>query len=154
MGKTVKRVKKTTGTGFAIRLLVLILILFILIKHSIIFLIAGMLPAIVASIVDQSDGRILFRTVLATNTAGIARYMAELISQNNSREAVHYVMSDPGIWLVVYTSAAIGWILFLGCPKGVEMAMDMFSDNKVKALEQEQQKLEAEWGPKVTGHDM
>lgn len=151
--KKVRKVKKRKGNS-PIKVAVLCLGLIFLIKHSFIFLLAGMLPTIVASLVDQSEGRMQFKTVGCLNLAGMAPFLTELHVQHHASTAVQNVMGDPSTWLIVYSSAALGWLLVWLCPWLVKFSIEFFSDNKVKTIENEQQKLEEEWGSEIkTGSD-
>lgn len=129
------------------------LILIVILKHSFIFLLAGMLPSIVAWIVDRSRSKLQFRTVAAMNFSGVAPYMAMLIKQNNSTEAVQAVMATPEAWLVMYSAAGFGWGIVLFTPYFIRSAMNFFSDNKIHKLEAEQKELIEEWGTGVASDD-
>jgi hypothetical protein len=141
-----KKAVRPASTGFALKFIGISFILAVLIQHSFIFLIAGMLPAIVASIVDRSFSRYQFKTVASLNLAGVAPYLAELIEDKNSASAVQSMISQPGVWLVMYSCAGAGWLVAHLSPKLVRHVIEMFSDNKIFAIEKEQNKLIEEWG--------
>lgn len=146
-----KRKKKKSSSGYAIMLIIFSAGLIVLIKHSFIFLLAGMLPTIVASIVDQSRGKMQFKTVAALNFSGIAPFMVTLMHQGHAAPAVQTMMGDTSVWLTIYGSATVGWALVWFCPWIVRFSIEFFSDNKVKGIESEQRKLKEEWGDDVGG---
>ena len=126
----------------------------VLLKHSFIFLIVGMLPSIIALIVDRSQSQLQFRTVAAMNFSGVAPYMAMLWRQDNSSAAVQSVMADPNAWLIMYSAAAFGWGIVLFSPYFIRSAMSFFSDNKIHRIEMEQQELIEEWGAAVAADNI
>ncbi|MBI1274472.1 hypothetical protein GC177_00680 [bacterium] len=141
--------RRSPSKGFALKLIGVSFFLVVVIQHSFIFLIAGMLPAIVASIVDRSQSRYQLKTVAAMNFAGVAPYLAELIQQKNAASAVQGMISMPSVWLMMYGVAGFGWIIAIASPKMVRHVIEMFSDNKIFAIEKEQQKLLEEWGSEI-----
>lgn len=147
---TVKK-KRSNSSLFALKLTGISIVLIFLIKHSFIFLIAGMLPAIVAHLIDRTDIMYKFKVVAAMNFAGVAPHLSQLQSQNHSADAVRSIMADPMVWMVMYGSAALGWALVFLAPMITRATIEFFSDNKVARLELEQHKLEEEWGPEIGG---
>lgn len=146
-----KRRSRQEDFSFPVKLIGISLILVVFIKHSFIFLIAGMLPSIVVAIVDNSRSRFLFKTVAAFNFSGVAPYMADLMLRNNTASAVQEMVGTPTVWLVMYVAAAIGWMMVKLAPALIKAVMTQFSDNKVTKIETDQKKLIEEWGPEVKG---
>jgi hypothetical protein len=148
---------KKTSKGRFLVVLIFCIIMMVVLKHGFIFFLAGMLPAIVAYIVDRSENHFQFKTVGAMNLAGVAPYLSSLVNQGNSSSAVQLAMADANAWLVMYSSAAFGWALVFFMPLFIRSAMEFFSDNKIQQLQEEQKELIEEWGEEVAGetnHDL
>jgi hypothetical protein len=149
--KSTKKSSAGRGKFFSLRLLGLCLLLIFLIKHSFIFVIAGMLPTIVASIVDTSRSRSLFKAVAAFNFCGVAPYLADLLSRGNTSSAVQEMMFTPTVWLTMYAASGLGWAAVYLMPALAKSIVMQFSDNKVSKIEKEQKELIEEWGVEVKG---
>jgi hypothetical protein len=52
-------------------------------------------------------------------------------------------------WLVMYSAAAIGWLLYLGLPPLVSMFLRIHADQRTSSLRTSQAALVKEWGKGV-----
>jgi hypothetical protein len=52
-------------------------------------------------------------------------------------------------WLVMYSAAAIGWLLFLGLPGGVSMFRTLSARRRIYVLREQQKDLINEWGESI-----
>lgn len=129
---------------------VVIIALFIAALPSAILLCFGMLPTMCAYLIDRLPQRYATRCVGALNFAGCWPYLLNLWKDgHNMIEAVH-IMLEPLTWLVIYGSAAAGWLCFLSFPAVAWGLMDVFAGRRIAHLRKEQRKLIEDWGDDVT----
>jgi hypothetical protein len=114
------------------------------------FFALGMLPGIVAIIVDRGVGRFASKTVIACNFIGILPYLFDIGMTYERSLASKQLMAEPMTWLVIYGSSAVGWMLIWILPQITLMVFTLKADMKKKALKEEQVKLLDEWGEEVT----
>ena len=109
----------------------------------------GLLPTVVALIVDLTPGRYLMRCVAGLNISGIAPFLQQLWAGENNMSAALSIVADPFVWLAIYGASAIGWLLFLGVPGAVAITQSLNIERRVNALKQEQKDLLNEWGDSI-----
>jgi hypothetical protein len=114
-----------------------------------VLLVAGMIPTLVAYIVDQTPWRTLTLTVGPLNLAGTAPYCLLLWSGANTIQALGQYLSNVWVWLVMYLAAAIGWLLHLGMPLVVRFVLERALDRRKGRLLQLQSDLRKDWGAAV-----
>ena len=144
--------KKGSGLGSTFLIMVSLAALFFM-KTSFLFFIIGMLPSIVVYYSDRTPKRRLSKTVFYCNMAGVASYTVDLVYSGNSLDMFIATISQPMNWLIIYGSAAIGWVLVWFCPIMSELVIDGFQKGKVMQLENSQKKLIEEWGTEVQKRD-
>lgn len=151
--KALKQRKKRASVGIKWWHIALLLIagltLVVLIKHSFIFMLAGMLPSIVALIVDRSHRKDAFKTVTSMNLAGVLPYLYELWLQGNTVESVQNMVGQMEVWLVIYAAAGAGWIMTWFGPRASQVVMEMVALLQTARLEASQKHLVDEWGPEI-----
>ena len=144
--------KKTTQKKRGIRTVPMIIIglmLAFFLQSSFILLLVGMLPSVVAYFADTSRGRTTFRIVMACNLAGVLQFLTELVMQNNSASLLLQYLTDPVVWLMMYLSAAVGYILIRGMPFIVEFCYEMSNAARIARIQSLQNRLIEEWGPEI-----
>ena len=114
-----------------------------------VLLVVGMIPTIVAYIIDQTPRRTLTLTVGPLNLAGTAPYCFQLWFGVDTMHALGLYVSSVWVWLVMYVAAAIGWLLHLGMPVIVHFLLERSLDGRKAKLVVMQRKLRAEWGDDV-----
>lgn len=122
----------------------------VLLNVGFIFVMLGLLPTVVAYFIDDTPGRNLYKTVRATNLAGIIPIIAPVIGHEYIGTILQQTMADPMVWLRVYGAAAAGWILIWVCrwlAYGVQMTT---SEARIRILERTQKELVEEWGEDIT----
>lgn len=130
-------------------LLVLSLIGTVTMQHAFVFLLAGMLPSIVAGLVDTSRGRHIFASVGAMNFAGVFPPLFDILMQPNVANATVEKISDPAVWFIMYLAAAMGWVLIWLCPLVCQFILHTVYKGQIIRLEMQQKRLIDEWGPEV-----
>ena len=148
-GKKAKQ-KKSGSKLFTPLLIIFSLAAIVFIQMTYIFLIIGMLPSIVAYIVDKRPGKMAFQAVACFNLAGMLHYLAELVFiQGNDPGAVQQMMQDGTVWLTIFTSAAMGWVMIFALPYLMNTILAGINSGQVMRLESMQKKLEDKWGDDI-----
>lgn len=109
----------------------------------------GMVPTVVAFIVDVTPGRYACRCVAGLNVAGVAPFLHKLWTGPNDLATAIDIISDPFSWLVFYGASAIGWLLFLGVPNLVTTIQMLDGRRRANLLRDRQKRLVHEWGESV-----
>lgn len=139
-----KLTKRTT-----ILLIILSLFLIAFLRTGFIFFILAMLPSIVASFLDHSHSRSTFHTVFACNLSGTLPFIGQIIRNGGEQADVMAIMTDSLSWLVIYASAAFGWLLVFAAPVFATGLINMLHQGQITRLERMQRKIVAEWGHEV-----
>lgn len=145
-----KRKKRNFGWKAQIFLILLIL-LCVLFSSVAVLMIVGMIPTVVALIVDRTEGRMRAVTVGAINFAGCAPFMIEVFKRGNNLElAINYIV-QPRTIVVMYFAAAIGYVLDWALTGIVSSIMVQKQKRRLTAINEEKQQLIERWGDEVTG---
>jgi hypothetical protein len=129
----------------------LILLLFViasilLLKQSAMLLLIGMLPAIVALIVDTTARKSWAKTVFCFNFSGILPYVVDIyLGGSNSLSSLEESMGDMTMWLVTYGSAGAAWIVIWFCPIIMETWLRYYHQFRVEQHLKRSAKLDEEW---------
>jgi len=130
-------------------LLLILTFLLVIASPTMIVLFFGMLPSVVAYIIDRSKGKTATFCVGSINFVGVFPYMITLWTDKNTVDAAMTFVSDIFVMLVMYSAAAFGWLLFLAMPTVVSSFVLVLQERKVEKLRAEQKELIEEWGPEV-----
>lgn len=110
----------------------------------------GMIPTMVAYVIDRDPEKPAPITVGGLNFCGCLPYAIDMWKHGGgSISASLKLFTDPLSWLVMYGAAAVGWALFYGIPPAVANAEIMRSERRIDALKQRKVALVQEWGPDV-----
>lgn len=112
----------------------------------------ALLPAICAFAIDRSPGRYATISVGMLNLAGTWPFLLKLWTSGHTVVNAMTLILDPFAWLVIYSAAALGWLLYFSFPSCVSLCMSVFSGHRISQLRQNQKKLIEEWGPEVASH--
>jgi hypothetical protein len=128
-----------------------ILLLAVIALPVALLLLVGIVPSIVAYIIDHTPRRTLTLTVGPLNLAGAGPYCLQLWFGADTVRALGQDLTNVWVWLVMYSAAAVGWLLHLGMPLIVRFVLERAIDGRKAKLVQIQNKLRAEWGDEVEG---
>ena len=113
-------------------------------------LVLGLVPTLVALIVDRDPERYAAIAVAPVNFCGVLPLIMTLWQRGHDmREAVN-LLSDPLNWLIMFGAAAVGWAIFFAVPPVVASFLAQRNETEIKRLTEHQEKLVEEWGPEVT----
>jgi len=116
-----------------------------------ILLLTGLVPSMVAALVDRYRAKYLTRTVGFMNLAGLTPLVVQLWGAGHTMLGLADILSRPINWLTMYGAAGIGWVLFLGMPSLARVFVDIRADQLQRDLEARAAGLVREWGEEVTG---
>ena len=118
---------------------------------TILLMVIGMAPAIVAFIVDKRPGKVTARAIGYLNLAGCLPYAIKLWTGQNTISGVLLLVGEPSVLMIMYSSAAVGWMLsFIMTP--IMMAyLAVQHEAKARSIGKRQEELIKEWGGEVKG---
>ena len=149
---TEKSSKTSTFSDSSLKpLLWVILLSIILVKfpESIILFLVGLLPTMVAFIVDKSSGKCATLCVGAMNLAGIFPSIFKLWSGQNSFSQAIQIITDVFDLVIMYGAAGFGWILYVTIPSAVSALLNIIAQRRIARLRNLQRDLISEWGKDV-----
>ena len=118
---------------------------------SVIILVVGMIPTIVAYIIDLTPGRYAARCVAGLNIAGVVPFLNRLWGSTNDMAAAVNIVTDVYAWLAFYAASGVGWLLFSSLP-GIVASFKTYSARRhANALRGRLEELKEEWGDEVSG---
>jgi len=114
-------------------------------------LMAGLVPSMVAALIDRTRARYLTRAVGFMNLAGLSPLVMQLWGRGLTMIGLADILSRPVNWLIMYGAAGIGWVLFLGMPSLARIFVDIRADQLQQDLKTRAARLVQDWGDDVTG---
>ncbi|MBF0247507.1 MAG: hypothetical protein HQL36_05480 [Alphaproteobacteria bacterium] len=117
---------------------------------TMIVLFFGLLPAMVAYIIDRTPHKSAAITVGSINFIGVFPYVMQLWFDINDVSAAMDIVKDLFALLVMYSAAAFGWLLFLALPTVISSFVVVMHQRKVAQLRGQQKDLIDEWGAEVS----
>lgn len=119
---------------------------------TVLLLMVGMAPTLVAFfIVDRNPAKYKTRAVGYLNFAGCLPYALDLWRSGGvwDFENLFAIIADPFALLVMYSTAAVGWIVLFTTPPVVAAYLAVTSEMREKTLTARQKELIAQWGRNV-----
>lgn len=152
MGKN-KRARGRSGSAKKNALFIVCAVLGILVAAlpTVIVLCIGMIPTVVAYIIDTTPGRYATKCVAGLNIAGVVPFLDRLWMSTNDVYSAIGIVTDVFAWLAFYVASGIGWLLFMSLPGIVASLKTYNATRRVNSLRERLVELEQEWGSEVTG---
>lgn len=119
--------------------------------YAVIILLFGLLPGLIAVIIDQEPNKFISKIVLSFNFSGIVPYLIRIIAEGSDKGnklAINLII-DPRTWMAIYGAAAFGWFVYWIFPQIAIMYSNITTQLKVKQLEKELSVLAEEWGEEI-----
>ena len=116
---------------------------------SMIILLFGMLPTLVAFIIDRSPRNYAMYCVGGMNFSGVFPYLLDLWTGNHDINSAIDILTDVFSLLVMYSGAGFGWMLFMAIPPLVGAVMTVMSERRLAHLQDKQKVIIEEWGEDV-----
>ncbi len=127
----------------------IVALLFSLISpYSVILVLFGLLPSLIAMIIDPEKDGCIWKMVTLFNSIGILPYLIK-ISKSSGSAFVLEIIINPQTWMVIFTAASIGWILYWIFPQIAVLIKDLKINAKIAKLEKELDDLAKEWGEEI-----
>ncbi|KAA0593240.1 hypothetical protein J2848_005350 [Azospirillum lipoferum] len=143
--------RKKKKKGGALTLILLIVPAALIVLPTTILFGIGMIPTIVAYVVDRDPDKSAPITVGGLNFCGCMPFAIDLWKHQHTIGAAAKVFADPLSWLVMYSAAAVGWGIYYGIPPMVAGMEVTRAEKRVEVLKQKKVALVQEWGPDVAG---
>lgn len=118
---------------------------------TVIILLVGMIPTVVAYIIDLTPGRYAARCVAGLNIAGVVPFLNRLWSSTNDLPAAIGVVTDVYAWFAFYAASGVGWALFVSLPGFVASFKTYSAKRRANVLREHLGELKEEWGSEITG---
>lgn len=115
-----------------------------------ILLAIGLIPTIVAFMVDRMPEKYLPITVGATNLAGIVPAGFELWTGGHTNQHAIQVATDPFNMATMWGAAAVGWAIYFTIPSLIASMVNFRNRSQVSRLQKKQRALVDEWGSSVS----
>ncbi len=128
--------------------LVIVASLLVIALPTMVILFFGMLPSVVAFIIDRTKGRSAAITVSGINLIGVFPFIMDLWKGGNTFDQA-LNMLDVFTMLIMYSAAGMGWLLFMTTPTIISSFVMVLQQRKIANLRGQQKNLIEEWGPEV-----
>ncbi len=133
--------------------LVIAVLMLVVALPTIIIIVAGMLPAIVAYITDKSKQKYAALSVGSMNFCGVFPALYEIWTGSHTFDSAISLLTDPFSLMIMYSAAAFGWIFFMSIPTVVSTFLTVMAQHRISHLREVQKRLIAEWGEEVQPSD-
>ena len=136
---------RKSGMAFVLGLAVLL----VLSPASLVVLLIGLLPTVVACVIDRERGMPLAISVGALNSAGVLFFVLDLWSGTGGFGAAFAIVTNVFDMAVLYGMAAIGWIIYLSMSPFAATYLSVSQDMRLQKRMRHQESLIEEWGESV-----
>lgn len=109
----------------------------------------GLLPTLVALVVDLNPRKYAARAVGFLNIAGTLPFLFKLWFGTHSLVAAMKILTDVFAWLVIYSAAAMGWLIYMGMPQVAGFLMELNASRRIRRIEARRSALIREWGEDI-----
>ena len=128
---------------------ILLVALGLVFVENVIVIGVGLVPTVVAAVIDRRPERFATFSVAAMNLVGVVPFLLDLWEEGSTMENALEIISDPFYWLSGYAAASVGWLIFFSMPAVCGVIVKMRHDSKVESLRKYQEDLIEEWGREV-----
>ena len=116
-------------------------------------LVPGLVPTLVAVLVDRGRPRYLGFTVGAMNCAGVLPFLLVLGNGSVTIAAAAALLAQPFTWVVAYGAAAAGWVLSAATPALARFCLELQAAQRGRAIDALARAICTEWGAEAAGAD-
>lgn len=113
---------------------------------TVVLVIFGLLPTIVAWVVDRSEQKYAMWCVFGMNFSGLLPFLMDIWFKDHTIGAAIAILTNVFDLMVIYSAAAFGWMLYLSLPPVITTFLTVISDRRVTVLKGNQQTILEEWG--------
>lgn len=115
-----------------------------------ILLCGGLLPTLIAAIVDDRPVRTAWLTVGAMNFAGLVPAVFDLWHVGHEIPNALNILIQPKTIILAYSAASIGWLIYFHVPRMIMGFLVLRARNRLNDIEKRRQELMRKWGTEVT----
>ena len=116
---------------------------------TVIMFFLGMLPSLVAWVIDSSKEKYATCCVSGLNFSGLFPFLMDVWFVNHSTDMAIRLVTDVFNLVVIYGSAALGWVLYVAVPPVITTFLSVAAQTRLKLLKTTQSDIIEEWGEKV-----
>ncbi len=109
----------------------------------------GMLPSIVAYVIDNTEEKYGTFCVGGLNFCGVFPYLLEIWGGDHSVDVATRMLTDIFTLAVMYGAAGMGWAIYLSLPPVVSSFIQVLNQRRLGTLKQIQRQIVVEWGEEV-----
>lgn len=142
---------KKKGRSRMLTLLLLLLPAALVVLPTTMIFSVGMIPTIVAYLIDRDAEKPAPIIVGGLNFCGCMPFAIMLWQQGHGMSVAMKMLANPVTWLVMYGAAALGWAFYYGIPPAVANAEIRSAEKRVEELRMKKSELVQQWGPEVAG---
>jgi hypothetical protein len=135
--------------GLTVPLIGLTVIGLVLLPTTVVLL-AGMIPTLVAWIIDREEEKYAPITVGVMNLCGVLPGLLDLWKSGHRLGVATDLLMDPFTLLWAFGAASVGWAIHLGIPPLVGLWHAWRTKTRIDELEDRKSRLVAEWGREIT----
>jgi len=155
MGKPpapVAQVPASAGRGLRriVWILLCLVALLVISLPTVLLLLFGMLPTIVAWVIDRSKQKYATFCVCGMNFSGVFPFMSDIWFKDHSTDAAVRILTNVFDLMVIYGAAAFGWMVYVAVPPVITQFISAMLQKRVATLRDQQQKIVEEWGEGVS----
>ncbi|OFX10625.1 MAG: hypothetical protein A2516_07755 [Alphaproteobacteria bacterium RIFOXYD12_FULL_60_8] len=133
-------------------LIVIGVIIFVVFFPTMVVFCVGMFPTFIAFFIERSKKGMVWISVGCMNLVGVTPYIMDLwLISNTPQQALDTVFSVFP-WLVWYSTAGLGWLIYLGTPPVVGIFLTLAAASRASTLKASQRRLVEKWGQEVSGN--
>lgn len=116
---------------------------------TILLLLVGMTPTMVALFTDTERDRSTATSIGFMNFAGVTPFILDLMIKGQSMDNLMHILREPNNWLVMLGAAFVGWLILSSVPQAMTTFTLARGEAKLKILKQNLEQLKTTWGPDV-----
>lgn len=113
---------------------------------TVILVFFGLLPTIVAWVIDRSEQKYAMFCVFGMNLSGLLPFLMDIWFKDHSTDAAVAVLTNVFELMVIYSAAAFGWMLFIALPPVITTFLTVILERRVAVLKGNQKTILEEWG--------
>ncbi len=111
----------------------------------------GMLPSIVAFIVERTKPRYAAISVSAMNFSGVFPYLLDSWGGDHTVSEAMNMLTNVFSLMVMYSASAFGWLIFIAVPPVVAAFLAVINERRIAQIRKRQREIIGEWGIGVAG---
>ena len=109
----------------------------------------GMVPTVVALLIDRDAGRYGAIAVGSLNFCGVFPSAIDLWQAGHTVKQALDTISNPYDLAIMFGAAGVGWLLYFGLPPLIGALLVQRHEAEIRRIEERQAALQKEWGPEI-----